>query len=86
MDTVCTDTGATCHRSGLPGAIEGSDFVSANAPSAQKVKVFDAGNVGSVIKNNINRRRSNTLKKLTSILTASAKVVVKKKPKKPNKQ
>lgn len=82
MATVCTDTGATCHRSGLPGAIEGSDFVSTNAPSAQKVKVFDAGNVGSVIKNNINHRRSKTLKKLTSILTASAKVVVKKKSKK----
>ena len=73
-----------------PGSNDSSsDFVSTTSP-VQKVKTFDAGNVGSAIKNNIKHRQSKTLQKLTAKLTASSKKksrakVVKKKSKK-NKQ
>ena len=70
-----------------PGSNDSSsDFVSTTSP-VQKVKTFDAGNVGSAIKNNIKHRQSKTLQKLTAKLTASVKKkssakVVKKKCKK----
>jgi len=61
-----------------------SDFATTTSP-AQKVKAFNAGNVGSAIKNSIQHRQFKTLQKLTHKVIASVKSsakVIKKKSKK----